>query len=64
MDRHYYSKRHFERVTNAGAGNPQLTNAQKCEVWRKLADDMRTLGHEEVALACENLIAEHCGRNQ
>ncbi len=59
----YYSKKHYQRVSNAGTGNPQLTNEEKCKVWAKLAEEMRQAGHMEAVKACEDLIKEHQENN-
>lgn len=54
----YYSRRHYERVNNSGAGDHDAAPpAEKCAVWRQLmASHPDDTAVREV---CERLIREH-----
>lgn len=54
-----YSRAHFDRVTNAGNGNPATTNEQKIQTWRDLK--AAHPGNADVAATCDALIREHGG---
>lgn len=60
MGRRYYSKRHYDRVTNTGAGNPQLSAVEKIQVWRNLMAQFP--GDAAVRETCEKLIREVDGQ--
>ncbi len=56
MGRPFYSRRHFERVSNAGPGNPAPTLRERIETWRALKASHGD--RQDVADMCDNLIAE------
>jgi hypothetical protein len=59
MSRQGYSRAHYQRVSNAGSGNPPATDAEKCAVWREMAT--RHADRSDVVEMCAALIREHGG---
>ena len=55
MSRQFYSRGHYERVSNAGPGNPAPTTRERIETWKKLK---AAHPRPDVIEMCDRLIAE------